>query len=101
MQTREDAVRAKDDLNNVILHDNELKIGWGKGVAIPSAPLYLGTGDSSAVLPARPSVGASVPPPGATEVPPWVEQLAAAQAEPAHAGESSNRVSRLQPVAEH
>ena len=40
MQRREDAQRAKDELNNVLLHDNELKIGWGKTVVLPAMPLY-------------------------------------------------------------
>ena len=40
MQRREDAQQAKDELNNVLLHDNELKIGWGKTVVLPSTPLY-------------------------------------------------------------
>ena len=39
-QRREDAQRAKDELNNVLLHDNELKIGWGKTVVLPAMPLY-------------------------------------------------------------
>lgn len=68
MQTRADANRAKDELNNVMLHDNELKIGWGKGVAIPAAPLYTSTG--SGTLDPAP-LGASVPPPSALEAPPW------------------------------
>ncbi|KAK9797001.1 hypothetical protein WJX73_002827 [Symbiochloris irregularis] len=66
--TRADANRAKDELNNVMLHDNELKIGWGKGVAIPAAPLYTSTG--SGTLDPAP-LGASVPPPSALEAPPW------------------------------
>jgi len=40
-QTRAHAQAAKDELNGAILHDNELKIGWGKTVPIPLAPLYV------------------------------------------------------------
>ena len=44
LQKREDAQRAKDELNNIILHDNELKIGWGKTVVLPAVPLYTPAG---------------------------------------------------------
>ena len=40
-QTRAHAQAAKDELNGAMLHDNELKIGWGKTVPIPLAPLYV------------------------------------------------------------
>ena len=36
----EDQHRAKDELNNAVLHDNELKIGWGKTVVLPHVALY-------------------------------------------------------------
>lgn len=91
MQTREDAQRAKEDLNNVMLHDNELKIGWGKGVAIPSAPLYTSTEPSAGTGGAsRSVVGASVPPPGLAGLPeamPWALQPIASGPEPSDTGE--------------
>jgi len=40
-QTRAHAQAAKDELNGAIMYDNELKIGWGKTVPIPLAPLYV------------------------------------------------------------
>ncbi len=49
MQSRAAASRAKDELNGIILHDNELKLGWGKAIVIPSAPLYTAIGPPAAV----------------------------------------------------
>lgn len=43
MQSRGGAARAKDELNGVLLHQQELKLGWGKAVAMPAVPLYAGT----------------------------------------------------------
>lgn len=66
LQTREGADAAKDTLNGVMLHDNELRIGWGKGVALPSVPLTMGSG------------GAPIVPKGAAIPPPRAEAFAAA-----------------------
>lgn len=43
MQSRGAASRAKDELNGVLLHGHELKLGWGKAVVMPSTPLFAGT----------------------------------------------------------
>ena len=61
LQNREEAQRAKDDLNGIMLHDNELRIGWGKAIAIPSAPMFVlnPPGGLAAVR------GATIAPPGA------------------------------------
>lgn len=61
MQNREEAQRAKDDLNGIMLHDNELRIGWGKAIPIPSAPMFV-LNPPGGVAPAR---GATIAPPGA------------------------------------
>ncbi|DBA82509.1 TPA: hypothetical protein ACH3X2_000737 [Trebouxia sp. C0005] len=58
---REEAQRAKDDLNGIMLHDNELRIGWGKAIPIPSAPMFV-LNPPGGVAPAR---GATIAPPGA------------------------------------
>ena len=76
VQAREPADRAKAELNGVILHDLELKIGWGKAVQIPPAPMYTAAsvfatpGGGPAGGPKGP--GAAVPPPGVDAAPPWV-----------------------------
>jgi hypothetical protein len=80
-QSRDAADAAKAELNGVMLHDLELKIGWGKAVAIPAAPMY--TAASVFATPAAgggalgsggggiKSGGAAVPPPGVDAAPPW------------------------------
>ncbi|KAL3151330.1 hypothetical protein ABBQ38_013163 [Trebouxia sp. C0009 RCD-2024] len=57
---REEAQRAKDDLNGIMLHDNDLRIGWGKSIPIPAAPMFVLNVPGGAV-PAR---GAAIGPPG-------------------------------------
>ncbi|CAD7701765.1 unnamed protein product [Ostreobium quekettii] len=37
---REDAQRAQEKLNGEMLHEYELRIGWGKSVPIPPVPIY-------------------------------------------------------------
>lgn len=60
LQNREEAQRAKDDLNGIMLHDNDLRIGWGKAIPIPSAPMFV-LNPAGGVAPAR---GAAIAPPG-------------------------------------
>lgn len=60
VQNREEAQRAKDDLNGIMLHDNDLRIGWGKSIPIPAAPMFVLNVPGGAV-PAR---GAAIGPPG-------------------------------------
>ena len=78
VQTRAGADRAKADLNGVLLHDLELKLGWGKAIQVPSVPFYsasaAGGGPAAAaggVTPGK-AAGAAVPPPGVEAAPPWV-----------------------------
>jgi hypothetical protein len=47
MQSRGAAARAKEELNGVLLHQQELKLGWGKAVAMPTTPLFAGTATAS------------------------------------------------------
>ena len=72
MQTRAGADRAKAELNGILLHDLELKIGWGKSIVIPPAPLYPAESVGISSAPLKPS-GAAVPPPGVDAAPPWTE----------------------------
>ena len=60
LQNREEAQRAKDDLNGIMLHDNDLRIGWGKAIPIPSAPMFV-LNPPGGIAPAR---GAAIAPPG-------------------------------------
>ena len=60
-QNREEAQRAKDDLNGIMLHDNDLRIGWGKAIPIPAAPMFV-LNPPGGVAPVR---GAAIGPPGA------------------------------------
>ncbi len=53
VQNREEAQRAKDDLNGIMLH--------GKAIPIPSAPMFV-LNPPGGVAPAR---GATIAPPGA------------------------------------
>lgn len=48
LQSRGAAARAKEELNGVLLHQQELKLGWGKAVAMPSTPLFAGTASAHA-----------------------------------------------------
>lgn len=68
------------ELNGAMLHDLELKIGWGKAVQLPAEPLYTAT--NMAAGGAR--TGVAVPPPGAEAAPPWADPHAD---EPASNGE--------------
>lgn len=68
LQTREEAQRAKDDLNGIMLHDNDLRIGWGKSIPIPAAPMFV-LNPPGGVAPSR---GAAIAPPGQTPgLAPW------------------------------
>ena len=69
MQNREEAQRAKDDLNGIMLHDNDLRIGWGKAIAIPAAPMFV-LNPPGGVAAVR---GATIAPPGAlaSALGPW------------------------------
>lgn len=52
-QRREDAEKAQQQLNGIMLHAVELRIGWGKSVPLPAVPLYVpGLGTSAGALPA-------------------------------------------------
>lgn len=44
LQTRAGAEKAKDELNGIMLHDLDLKIGWGKAVVLPPIPVYTQSG---------------------------------------------------------
>ena len=57
------------ELNGAMLHDLELKIGWGKAVQLPAEPLY--TAINMAAGGAR--TGVAVAPPGAEAAPPWAD----------------------------
>jgi hypothetical protein len=48
LQSRGAAARAKEELNGVLLHQQELKLGWGKAVSMPSTPLFAGTATAHA-----------------------------------------------------
>jgi len=48
MQSRGGAQKAKDELNNILLHGQELKLGWGKAVVTPAVPLYSASGAPAA-----------------------------------------------------
>jgi hypothetical protein len=67
LQTRNAAVQAKEELNGILLHDLELKIGWGKAIVIPPIPVYTAAG-----VPVI-KQGASIAPPGVEAMPPWVD----------------------------
>jgi hypothetical protein len=60
-------VQAKEELNGILLHDLELKIGWGKAIVIPPIPVYTAAG-----VPVI-KQGASIAPPGVEAMPPWVD----------------------------
>ena len=62
LQNRGDAARAKDELNDVMLHDNELHIGWGKSIPIPAQPMFVLAGHGGSQL-TQPK-GAAIAPPG-------------------------------------
>mmetsp|Transcript_16329 Transcript_16329/g.48953 ORF Transcript_16329/g.48953 Transcript_16329/m.48953 type:complete len:1001 (+) Transcript_16329:302-3304(+) len=75
--SRGHAQRAKDELDGVVLHDQDLKLGWGKAVTLPARALNQGATPGSAPLPSK--VGAAVPPPGVEAPPPWSDPHAAQQ----------------------
>ncbi len=43
-QKREDAARAMEAMDGMILHDFELRIGWGKAMTLPLTPVWPGPG---------------------------------------------------------
>ena len=45
-QSRGHAQRARDELDGVLLHDQDLKLGWGKAVTLPSRALNQSSGMS-------------------------------------------------------
>ena len=46
---RHDAERALESLNGLILHDYEMKIGWGRSVPLPLLPIYPPAGNMALV----------------------------------------------------
>ena len=72
MQTREGAERAKEELNGALLHELDLRIGWGKAVVLPPIPMYTssGVGGLAPMMAAARAV-AQAPPPGQQLQPPW------------------------------
>lgn len=72
VQNRAGADKAKAELNGILLHELELKIGWGKSIVIPPAPLYMAASVGVASAAAKPS-RAAVPPPGVEAAPPWTD----------------------------
>ena len=70
------------ELNGAMLHNLELKIGWGKAVQLPPEALYTATNMAAGGAPR----GVAVPPPGAEAAPPWADPHAA---EPASSGAPS------------
>ena len=74
MQTRQGAEKAKAELNGVLLHDLDLKIGWGKAVVLPPIPVYTqsGVGGLAPMLAAAKAKAMSVhAPPGQHPPAPW------------------------------
>lgn len=53
VQSRGHAQRAKDELDGVVLHDQDLKLGWGKAVTLPARALNQGATPGSAPLPSK------------------------------------------------
>ena len=72
LQTRAGADKAKAELNGILLHDLELKIGWGKSIVIPPAPLYTAESVGISSAPLKPT-RAAVPPPGVDAPAPWAD----------------------------
>jgi U2-associated protein SR140 len=66
---RNDAEKALEELTGKVIEDAELKIGWGKAVAIPPRPYFvmpttmaaISTGLPFNATPARPGYGAVAP----------------------------------------
>lgn len=85
LQRRDDAAKAMDAMDGVILHDFELRIGWGKMIGLPAVPQWPGPGAGVSLPSAIPAhqgtgfsgpLGAAVPPPpllagGVTASMPW------------------------------
>lgn len=40
LQTRPDAEKALNAMDGIVLHDNELRIGWGKSIPLPAVPCW-------------------------------------------------------------
>ena len=89
MQTRLGAERAKDELNGIVLHDLDLKIGWGKAVVLPPIPVYTqsGKGGLAPMLAAAKAKAASAyaATPGLVAPAPWQAPPPVQDADP-HAG---------------
>jgi len=65
-QKREDAARALESMDGMILHDFELRIGWGKSMTLPMAPVWPGPGmgANAAQIPSGAPHAAGFAPPG-------------------------------------
>ena len=89
LQTRTGAERAKDELNGIVLHDLDLKIGWGKAVVLPPIPVYTqsGKGGLAPMLAAAKAKAASAyaAAPGLVAPAPWQAPPPVQDADP-HAG---------------
>ncbi len=89
MQTRAGAEKAKDELNGIVLHDLDLKIGWGKAVVLPPIPVYTqsGKGGLAPMLAAAKAKAASAyaAAPGLAAPAPWQAPPPVKEADP-HAG---------------
>lgn len=44
-QRRDDAAKAMEAMDGIILHDFELRIGWGKAMTLPAVPCWPGPGE--------------------------------------------------------
>lgn len=65
MQRRDDAAKAMEAMDGVILHDFELRIGWGKAMALPPVPVWPGPnagGAAPSSAPANAHTGFSLAP---------------------------------------
>lgn len=72
LQNRRAAERAKDELNGALLHELDLKIGWGKAVVIPPIPMYTSSGHGGlAPMLAAARAAAQAPAPGQHAATPW------------------------------
>ena len=93
MQTRAGADKAKAELNGILLHDLELKIGWGKSIVIPPAPLYTAESVGISSAPLKPT-RAAVPPPGVDAPAPWADTHSEDKVQPV--GESMTMQAHLE-----
>ncbi len=92
-QRREDADLAIRKLNGLVLHEYEMKLGWGKSVPLPPAPIYDGSqGAANAVpsvltKPGAPGAAPAYKPPGAGHRP-WGSGFGPARQDDGGAGET-------------